>query len=130
MVFKINISEKGKTFKLESDLEDFVGKKIGDSFLGKDLGADFQGYEFEITGTSDKAGFAGKKDVQGPALRKVLLTKGPFLKHVPHKGFRRKKTVRGNEVSLSTVQINLKVAKQGNKKLEEIFKKEESENKE
>jgi small subunit ribosomal protein S6e len=127
MVFKINISDKGKTYKIETDSEVFIGKKIGEKFAGGDISKDLQGYELEITGTSDKAGFAGKKEVEGPALRKVLLTKGPFLKKVPNKGFRRKKSVRGNQVSLMTVQINTKVMKEGGKKLEEIFKKEESE---
>ncbi|MEM3113114.1 MAG: S6e family ribosomal protein [Candidatus Pacearchaeota archaeon] len=121
MAFKINISSKGKTYKLETESEFLIGKKIGDKFSGKELSGDLSGYELEIRGTSDKSGFPGKRDVQGPALRKVLLTKGPFLRSVPHKGFRRKKTVRGNEISSSTVQINLNVVKEGGKKLEDIF---------
>jgi len=121
MVFKINISNKGKTYKLESESEFLLGKKIGDKFPGKELSGELSGYELEIKGTSDKAGFPGKKDVQGPTLRKVLLTKGPFLRKTPHKGFRRKKTVRGNEISSNIVQINLNVIKEGGKKLEEVF---------
>jgi|SRR3989344_343692 len=121
MVFKINISNKGKTYKLESESEFLLGKKIGDKFSGKELSGELSGYELEIKGTSDKAGFPGKKDVQGPTLRKVLLTKGPFLRKTPHKGFRRKKTVRGNEISSNIVQINLNVIKEGGKKLEEVF---------
>jgi len=124
-MFKINISTKdGKTFKIESDNEGLIGKKIGESFNGRDISNDLQGYEFEIKGTSDKAGFAGVKDLKGPNLRKVLLTKGKFLHKVKNKGVRKKKTLRGNEISLSTVQINTIVSKEGSKKLEEIFKKE------
>ena len=122
MPFKLNISDKrGKSWKLELDSEAFIGKELGSKIDGKDFSPLLNGYEFEITGTSDKAGFPGKKDVQGPTLRKVLLTKGPFLRKTPHKGFRRKKTVRGNEISSNIVQINLNVIKEGGKKLEEVF---------
>ena len=125
MVFKINISDKGKTYKLEQDNEVLVGKKIGDKLDGKEVSGDLTGYELEIKGTSDKAGFPGKKDVEGSALKKVLLTKGPFLRKTPAKGFRRKKSVRGNQISEATIQINMVVVKEGGKNLEEIFKKEE-----
>ena len=123
MAFKINISNKGNTFKLESETEFLIGKKIGDKISGKELSGDLSGYELEIRGTSDKAGFPGKRDVQGPTLRKVLLIKGPFLRKTPHKGFRRKKSVRGNEISSNIVQINLNVVKEGGKKLSEILGK-------
>jgi len=121
MAFKINISDKGKTFHLETELESLVGKRIGDKISGGDVSGDLSGYELQITGTSDKAGFPGAADVQGIALKQLLLKKGKFLKRVPHKGFRRKKTVRGNQISSATVQINMVVVKEGGKKLEEVF---------
>ena len=121
MAFKVNISEGQKTFHIEIESEELIGKKIGDKLKGNEISSDLSGYEFEIKGTSDKAGFAGKKDVEGPALKGVLLTKGPFLHKIPHKGYRRKKTVRGNEISTNITQINLKVLKKGNKSLEEVF---------
>jgi small subunit ribosomal protein S6e len=121
MAFKVNISEGQKTFHLETESEDLIGKKIGEKLKGNELSSDLSGYEFEIKGTSDKAGFAGKKDVEGPALKGVLLTKGPYLHKIPHKGYRRKKTVRGNEISANITQINLKVLKKGSKSLEEVF---------
>ncbi|MBI2629175.1 30S ribosomal protein S6e [Candidatus Pacearchaeota archaeon] len=135
MAFKLNISEKGKTFHLETESEDLIGKKIGEKLSGKDISGDLSGYEFEIKGTSDKAGLPGKKDVSGLTLKKILLTKGPFLRKTPHKGFRRKKTVRGNEISSNIIQINLNVLKKGGKSLEEIFpdqnqKKEKAEKEE
>lgn len=136
MPFKINISDKGKTFKLEVETEFLVGKKIGEKIEGKELKKELENYEFEITGTSDKAGFPGKKDVEGTALKRVLLKKGFGMKTRPRKegkgkkrrlqkGLRLKKTVRGNTISRDTVQINIKVIKSGNKKLEEIFPKTE-----
>ena len=39
------------------------------------------------------------------------------------------KTVRGNTISVNTVQINTNVLKEGNKKFSELFKKEEAEKK-
>ncbi|MBU1136301.1 MAG: 30S ribosomal protein S6e [Nanoarchaeota archaeon] len=128
MPFKINISEKGKTFKLEADTEFLIGKKIGEKISGKELKPELDGYELEITGSSDKAGFPGMKEVEGLALKKVLLKKGFGMKN-SKKGIRLKKTVRGNTISKSTIQINIKVLTSGNKKLEEIFKGKE-ENKE
>jgi len=144
MPFKINISEKGKTFKLETDTESLIGKKIGEKIEGEEIKPELAGYELEITGTSDKAGFPGFKEVEGSGLKRVLLTKGWGLKTRPKKegkgrkrrmpkGLRLRKTVRGNVISRDTVQVNMRVTKQGNKKLEEIFpkseKKEETEEK-
>jgi len=132
MPFKINISDKGKTFKLEADVESLIGKKIGEKISGTEIKKELEGYELEITGTSDIAGFPGKKDIEGTNLRRVLLTKGFSLKKKPRKegkkgskrlpkGLRLKKTVRGNTISKETIQINTKVIKSGAKKLEEIF---------
>lgn len=122
MPFKINIGAKdSRTFKLESDTENLVGKKIGESVSGNDIDAKLSGYELEITGTSDKAGFPGLKEVEGVSLKKVILTHGTGMRKFRPKGFRIKKTVRGNIISRDTIQINLKVTKTGEKKLEEIF---------
>ena len=134
MPFKVNIGEKGKTFKLETETEYLIGKKLGETIEEKELKPELEGYELEITGTSDKAGFPGMKQLEGPALKRVLLERGFGLKKKQrkegkrkrpkprlHKGLRMKKTVRGNAISRDTIQINTKVAKQGKKKLEEIF---------
>lgn len=129
MAFKINIGNKGKTFKLEADTESIIGRKIGEKISGKELKSDLDGYELEITGTSDKAGFAGSKDIEGFSLKRVLLSKGKFMKgwkkrrksRVKIKGLRKKKTLRGNQISKDTIQINTQVIKHGHKKFEEIF---------
>ena len=76
MPFKFNIGTHGKTWKVETSNEAFIGMKLGEKFDGKELSSDLEGYEFEITGASDKAGFPSKKDVDGQALKRVLLTKG------------------------------------------------------
>jgi len=122
MPFKINIGAKdSKTFKLESNTENLVGKKIGESISGSEIDAKLAGYELEITGSSDKAGFPGLKEVEGVSLKKVILTHGTGMRKFRPKGFRIKKTVRGNTLSRDTIQINLKVTKTGEKKLEELF---------
>ncbi len=137
MAFKINISHKGKTVKKEVDNEALMGRKIGEPIAGSEVGAELSGYELEITGTSDKAGFPGRKDLEGPELRKVLLTKGFGMHKMPkregkkkrplHKGVRLKKTLRGNTVGSATVQINTIVKKEGSTKFEDLMPKKEAE---
>jgi len=134
MPFKINISEKsGKTFHLEADAEALTEKELHSKVQGKEISPNLDGYEFEITGASDKAGFTAMENVDGVGLKKVLLKYGKAMKKKPKKqgkkkssknkpkGLRLKKTVRGRVISNAISQINLKVLKQGNKKLEEIF---------
>jgi len=119
MPFKINISDKGKTYKLETESEVVVGKKIGEILNGEDISPDLKGYEIEITGTSDLAGLPGFKGLEGAAYHRRLLTRGQGM-HNTKKGLRLRKTNRGEEISLKTSQINTKVLKQGEKKFEEL----------
>ena len=134
MVFKLNIADKtGKTFKLESEAEELVGKELHEKVQGIDISPELKGYEFEITGASDKAGFAAKDDVPGIGLGRVLLTFGKYMNKKPRregkkqigknrpKGLRLRKTVRGKIISPAITQINLKIIKEGHKKLQEIF---------
>jgi len=134
MPFKINISEKnGKTYHLELESEELVGKELHDKISGKEILADLEGYEFEITGASDKAGFTAMKNVEGIGLKRILLSYGKGMKKKPRKegkkklsknkpkGLRLRKTVRGKIISPAISQINLKILKQGGKTLSEIF---------
>jgi len=134
MPFKINIGTKeGNTYKLEAEAEELVGKVLHDKVEGKDVSPDLAGYEFEITGASDKAGLTAMENVEGIGLKKVLLTYGKGMKKRPKKegkkkrsnnkpkGLRLRKTVRGKTISPAIIQINLKLLKEGNKKLSEIF---------
>ncbi len=128
------MSEKnGRTFKIESDKEDLAGKSLHDKVEGTEISPELGGYEFEITGASDIAGFPSMEDVEGVGLKKVLLGFGKGMKKRPKKegkrlrsknrpkGLRLRKTVRGKTISSATVQINLKVLKEGHKKLSELF---------
>lgn len=134
MAFKINISEKsGKTFHFETDSEELIGKELHDKIPGNEILSDLEGYEFEITGTSDKAGFTSLKEVEGVGLKRVLLSYEKAMKKRPKKegkrkrsknkpkGLRLRKTVRGKVISPEIVQVNLKILNEGNKKLSEIF---------
>lgn len=120
MPFKINIADKGKTWKVESSSEAIIGKKVGEHIHGSDIADTLHGYEFTIAGASDGAGFPHKKDVEGPTLRRVLLTKGWGM-HDTHEGIRRRKTVRGKQLSEKTTQINLIVTKHGAQTLHALF---------
>jgi len=130
MAFKINVAYKGKTFKVETEDEKLVGSSIGDKIKGEEISEDLTGYEIEITGTSDKAGFMGSPEIDGPDLHKVLLGYGRGMHKKPKgekktnkrpKGLRLRKTVRGKEISLFTIQINTKVLTEGSKKFDALF---------
>ena len=134
MAFKINISEKnGKTYHLETESEELMEKELHDKINGKDISNDLSGYEFEITGASDSAGFTALEEVEGTGLKKVLLSYGKAMHKRPRregkkkvsnfkpKGLRMRKTVRGRVISPSIVQINLKILKEGDKKLSDLY---------
>jgi small subunit ribosomal protein S6e len=132
MPFKINISTKdGKTFKLEAEAPALKQHKLGDTIKGEEISPDLAGYELEITGTSDFAGFTSIKSAEGIGLQKKLLTYGKAM-HKRSKGDKKKprslpgglklrKTVRGAIISDAIIQVNTKVVKQGSKKLSEVF---------
>lgn len=119
MAFKINVAQSGKTKKFETSNEELVGTKIGDKIDGSLIAPELDGYELLITGTSDKAGFMGRAEIAGIALKKVLLKKGKGMWDT-RKGVRVRKTVRGNEISVDTVQINTKVEKEGKTKFADL----------
>ena len=132
MPFKINISNKeGKTYKLELESEELIGKELHDKIYGKEILPLLEGYELEITGASDKAGFTAMENVQGIGLKRVLLGVGKAMhkkskgvkkkNQKTKKGLRLRKTVRGKVISPDIIQINMKVVKEGNKSLSEIF---------
>ena len=128
MVFKINIGDKsGKTYKIETDSKSMIDKELGQTVKGELVREDLEGYELEITGTSDKSGFTSLKEIAGVGLKKVLLSYEKGMKKRPRKegkkklsttkpsGLRLRKTVRGRAISEDTRQINLKVVKAGKK---------------
>jgi small subunit ribosomal protein S6e len=97
----------------------FEGMKIGDTIKGGVIG--FPNYEFEITGGSDSSGFPMRKDVHGPVKKRILVSKRAIGYKPIRKGEKKRRTVRGNEVTHDMTLINLKVIKYGEA---ELFKKE------
>jgi small subunit ribosomal protein S6e len=92
------------------DAKAFFGKKLGDKVRGELLAK--PGYEFQITGGSDNAGFPMRNDVTGTGRRKLLITRSTG-NQATAKDVRIRKTVAGNTISDFTSQLNLKVLKHG-----------------
>ena len=116
----------GKAYRVEGkDTEAhalFVGKRINDVVDADILG--LGGYALEITGGSDKQGMPMRKDVSGTVRKRILITSPPGYRP-KERGKRRRKSVRGNEVSTEISQINVKVKEYGTKQIEEILGKGE-----
>jgi small subunit ribosomal protein S6e len=127
IVYKLNISGgkegpgKGLSKLIEIDEKKFrfEGMKIGDTINGGLIG--FPNYEFVITGGSDSSGFPMRKDVHGPVKKKILVSKRGIGYKPIRAGQKRRRTVRGNEVTYDMTLINLMVKKYGEA---ELFKKE------
>ncbi len=120
--FKLCISDpsSGRTFQKEvkdSMARPFIGLNIGESVKGDSI--EISGYELQITGGSDYCGFPMRKGILG--LRKKITLYGGVGFKGDAKGIKRRKTVCGHKIHDKISQINLKVTKQGAKKLAEIF---------
>ncbi|MEW5937028.1 MAG: 30S ribosomal protein S6e [Candidatus Thermoplasmatota archaeon] len=95
-----------------------IGRKIRDRIDG--IFAGMPGYKLEITGGSDKDGFPMRPDLPGPRRTKLLVAGGVGF-HPRRKGERRRKTFRGNTISLDVVQLNLKIVQYGPGNVEELL---------
>jgi len=118
--FKLCIGAKtGKCYQKEvkdAEAQPFIGLNVGDKISGDAFG--MNGYEFQITGGSDYCGFPMRHGIMG--LRKKIYSYGgvgfPNLK----KGEKTRKTVCGHKIHDKITQINLKILKEGAKKIEEL----------
>src|SRR3989344_4722900 len=113
--FKLVLSnpKDGKSYQRSIsgvDAQNLVGMKLGDKVKGEAI--DLQGYEFEITGGSDFAGFPMRKDLEGTLKTKILTVSGVGV-HRKRRGQRQRKTVVGNTIHEKIIQLNLKVLKEG-----------------
>ena len=120
--FKLNIAEPkdGKCYKTEVKDEQaspFIGLNIGEKIDGSRIGLD--GFELEVTGGTDYCGFPMRGGILG-IRKKLTIYKGVGFRG-GLKGMRERKTVCGHKIHERISQINLKVTKQGSKKLNEIF---------
>jgi small subunit ribosomal protein S6e len=108
----------------DEDSKRLMGLKIGDKLQGESI--DLAGYEFEITGGSDFAGFPMRKDVQGIGRKKILATHGVGLRKKRNaRGVKIRKSVAANTIYDKTAQVNMKVLKEGKMPLGEDKVKEE-----
>ena len=114
----INNPKTGKTYQKVLEDNPFINSKIGSKISGEQLG--LTGYELEITGGSDIAGFPMRKDMNGTGRKKALLTKGPGI-HLKVKGMRKRKTVVANLITEEIAQINSKITKSGSKSIEDYL---------
>ena len=119
-MFKLTINDvkAKKSYKKEVESDIFLNKKIGEKVSGDEFG--FKGYEFTITGGSDKQGFPMRGDVQGTGRKRPLVVSGIGVKNKV-KGMQQRKTMHGNTIDDSISQINLKVEKYGKETLPKLL---------
>jgi len=126
--FKLVIANPKSGKCIQRELKDpdsnaLIGKKIGEKIDGSLIG--LQGYEFEIKGGSDSAGFPMRWDIQGTGRKKILAVEGVGLRKKA-KGIKQRKTLCGNTIHEKIIQVNLKIIKEGSEKLFEEKKQEET----
>ena len=97
-----------------------IGKRIGEELDAGPFG--LPGYRMEITGGSDRNGTPARRNLPLGGRRKLLLSGGVGFKPVME-GQRRRKSIRGNEITADFVQVNARVTAYGDKPLEEYFAK-------
>jgi len=120
--FKINIADPKTSKCYKTEVKDekaapLVGLNIGENIEGSKLGID--GYELQVTGGTDYCGFPMRKGILGERKR-IVIYKGVGFKG-GLKGMRKRKTVCGHKINDKISAVNLKVVKEGTKKLAEMF---------
>ncbi|BCS90601.1 MAG: 30S ribosomal protein S6e [Candidatus Micrarchaeota archaeon] len=93
----------------------FIGKLIGEEVDASQLG--LTNYRLKITGGTDVNGFPLKKGIEGSIKKRVLIESKD--------GVRRRKTVRGAQISADTMQVNTVIVKYGDVPIDSIIKKKE-----
>lgn len=130
--FKLNIGDKAtkKTYKVEiksPDADNFLNKKLGDKVRGELFG--LNGYELEISGGSDNAGFPMISSIEGFSRKKVVLSRGKGFRKLKKNNEKKRKTVRGRQINSEIAQINLKVVKSGKDSIAKLLGQEVAEEK-
>ncbi|MBI1936383.1 30S ribosomal protein S6e [Candidatus Woesearchaeota archaeon] len=120
--FKLCISDPSTGRSYQKEVKDnmatpFIGLNIGESVKGD--GFEMNGYEFQVTGGSDYCGFPMRRGILGQR-KKITIYAGIGFRG-GLKGIKRRKTICGHKIHERISQINLKVVKEGPKKLNELF---------
>ena len=121
----VNDTKNGKSHQVQVSghhANSLIGKKIGDEVDG--IFISLPGYKLQITGGTDKDGFAMRADLPGMGRRRLLLSEGKGF-NAPEEGMRKKTSVRGNTINQEIVQINMKVTKHSSRPIENLIKVEE-----
>jgi small subunit ribosomal protein S6e len=127
--FKVVLSNPatGKAYNVDttgSAAGSLLGRHIGDEIDGTALG--FEGFKLRITGASDRNGTPARKSLPIAGRRRVLVSGGVGF-HPRLDGERRRKMIRGSEITADFVQINTVVSKEGSKPLASYFAPPETE---
>lgn len=120
--FKINIADPKTSKCYKTEIKDekaatLVGLNIGEKIEGSKLG--IEGYELQITGGMDYCGFPMRKGILGERKR-IVIHRGVGFKG-GLKGMKKRKTVCGHKINDKISAVNLKVIKEGPKKLADMF---------
>ena len=115
--FKIIVSDPktGKSERIEvkdDRARSLLGKILGDEIEGELVGV--SGTILRISGGSDHDGFPMRPGVHGGVRKRILTGKGVGF-HPTRPGERRRKTIRGSEITEDIVQINM-VRQEGRRK--------------
>ena len=106
-----------------SNADAIIGKGINDEIDGIFL--DLPSYKLVVTGGSDGSGVPMRGDISGPSRRRLLLSDSTgFVPAV--KGQRKRKLVRGRQISADTSQINFKITEHGPKSIGETLNPKEA----
>lgn len=120
--FKLTIADPKTGVTYQKEVKDqqagpFIGLNIGETVKGE--GIELAGYELVVTGGSDYCGFPMRRGILG--VRKKIKSKGGVGFRIKVRGMEKRKTVCSHKITETITQINLKVTKEGSKKLSEIF---------
>jgi len=113
--------DDGTAYSFEVDGQDanrFIGRSIGETVDGGAVG--LSGYELEITGGSDTAGRPMHGEISGPGT-KAILSEGGVGFNPTVDGERKRVTVRGDEVSEDTRQINATIVSRGDASIDDLL---------
>jgi len=120
---KINIAyaEKGSQKQFEIDDEKKLAflyeKQIRQDVPMDQLGEQFTGYVCKITGGNDKQGFPMKLGVMTTNRVRLLLKKGQSCYRPRRKGERKRKSVRGCQISSDISVLNMTIVRRGEKEI-------------
>ena len=109
--FKVIVSDPADGTSQSVELEEtqagpLIGRKLGEIIDG--AAVKLSGYKLKITGGSDRDGFPMRPNIHGGVRVGAILSEGVGF-HSSQKGERKRKTLRGNVITDSIVQVNMKV---------------------